>query len=105
VVFDLNRQPSQSRFKWNALGHCPAFEHAFHLQTKVIVEIPCLMPMNDKAVSFASLLFANRFRSPAKCSLTPVFFKVHDTKVCRAAITLASDIIVSVNRQVKNSLY
>jgi len=78
VVFYLDSQTLDSRFKRYALGYRPTLEDALHLQTEIIVKTGCLMLLDNEAGLLLVLFFTPRFGGFLKVSLCLIFFEVHN---------------------------
>ncbi len=77
VVLYLNRQASHPQLKRHPLRHRPALKHTSYLQTEVIVEMTCLMSLDDKATFPLTLQFSFWLRGLPKVSPGLILLEVH----------------------------
>src|SRR5690625_2521242 len=77
VILGLDRQTFLARHEAWALGHGPAFQHAIHFQTKIVMQPARIMFLDEIAVALRGRVPALRFRGFREIALLPVFLQRH----------------------------
>ena len=74
MVLDLNRQALLTGHKTWAARYRPAFHHTVELETKIVVQSPCGVLLDDKCVAALACHLALRFGGDAKTPLHLICF-------------------------------
>src|SRR5438132_10141383 len=80
MVLHFNRQMFFAPLPWQTFRERPGFEHAFHLQPKIVVQPPRVVFLNDEAARATDLLrpwLAFRLSRARKIPFSFVFLKSH----------------------------
>ena len=77
MILDLHGEALVGRIERRPLGHGPGFQHAFHLQAKIIVQARGVMLLHHEAVPSFGCEFRRRLWRLLELALSFVFFQCH----------------------------